>query len=146
VRSRRADADLVIGSGLGSIEGPQVLTKSLAFEHWSNTINAALFLIFAATALLLASIGLYAVVAHGVSRRTREIGIRTAMGATARDILMLVFKQSMLPVGIGLTVGLPAAFAVTPLLKSQLVGVSPADPSQSSPHPRRWSRPLRWAA
>ena len=101
----------------------------LAFEHWSNAINAALFLIFAATALLLASVGLYAVVAHAVSRRSQEIGVRTAMGATARDILMLVFKQGMLPLGIGLTVGrLPAAFAVTPLLKSQLVVVSPADP------------------
>jgi putative ABC transport system permease protein len=122
------DADLVIGSGLGSIEGPKVLTKSLAFEHWSNAMNATLFLIFAATALLLASVGLYAVVAHAVSRRTQEIGIRTAMGATAPDIFMLVFKQGMLPVGIGLTVGLPAALAVTPLLKSQLVGVSPADP------------------
>jgi len=122
------DADLVIGSGLGSIEGPSVLTNSLAFDHWSNAINAALFLIFAATALLLATVGLYAVVAHGVSRRTQEIGIRTAMGATARDIFMLVFKQGMLPVNIGLTIGIPAAFAVTPLLKSQLVKVSPNDP------------------
>jgi ABC-type antimicrobial peptide transport system permease subunit len=50
------------------------------------------------------------------------------MGATARDILTLVFKQGLLPVGMGLTIGLVAALAVTPLLKTQLVGVSPTDP------------------
>ena len=83
---------------------------------------------FAAVALLLASVGLYAVIAHSVSQRTQEIGIRAAMGATARDILTLVFKQGLLPVGIGLTIGLAAALAVTPLLKTQLVGVSPTDP------------------
>ena len=58
-------------------------------------LYGALFLIFAGIALLLASIGLYAVIAHSVSQRTQEIGIRTAMGATARDILTLVFKQGV---------------------------------------------------
>ena len=91
-------------------------------------LYGALFLIFAGIALLLASIGLYAVIAHSVSQRTQEIGIRTAMGATARDILTLVFKQGLLPVSIGLTIGLPAALAMTPILKSQLVNVSPTDP------------------
>ena len=122
------DSNLVIGSGLGSIEGPKVLTKSLAFEHWANGINASLFVIFAAIALMLASVGLYAVIAQSVSQRTQEIGIRTAMGATARDILTLVFRQGLLPVGIGLIIGLAGALAVTPILKSQLVQVSPADP------------------
>ena len=83
---------------------------------------------FAAIAVLLASVGLYAVVAHSVGQRTQEIGIRMAMGATAGDILTLLFRQGMLPVGIGLTIGLPAALAVTPILKSQLVSISPTDP------------------
>jgi putative ABC transport system permease protein len=87
-----------------------------------------LFLVFAAIALLLASIGLYAVVAHSVSQRTQEIGVRIAIGATARDILALVLMQGMLPLGIGLTVGLAASLALTPVLKSQLVRVSPVDP------------------
>jgi putative ABC transport system permease protein len=122
------DSELVIGSGLGSIEGPKPLTESLAFNHWSNGVNAALFLIFAAIALLLASVGLYAVIAHSVGQRTQEMGVRTALGATARDILKLVFLEGMLPVGIGLTIGLAASLAVNQVLKSQLVQVSPTDP------------------
>jgi putative ABC transport system permease protein len=109
--------------------GPLPLAQWLARGPYGNIRNqAVLFLIFAVMALLLASVGLYAVVAHSVSQRTQEIGIRTAMGAMARDILALVFRQGMLPVGIGLTLGLAAALAVTPILKSQLVQVSPADP------------------
>ncbi len=108
--------------------GPSTLAASLVSNYRSNRLNGALFLIFAAIALMLASIGLYAVVAHSVSQRTQEIGIRKAMGATARDVLTLVFKQGLLPVGIGLTIGLGAAVVVTPVLRSQLVQVSPTDP------------------
>jgi len=122
------DSELVIGSGLGSIEGPKPLSESLAFSYWTNGVNAALFLIFATIALLLASVGLYAVVAHSVSQRTQEIGIRMAVGATAGDILGLVFKHGMLPLGIGLIVGLAASFAVNRMLKAELVEVSPSDP------------------
>ena len=122
------DPDLEIGSGYGSIEGPKSLGESLAFHYWSDGLNGALFLAFAAIALVLASLGLYAVVSHAVGQRTQEIGIRLALGATTRDILTLVFTQGMRPVGLGLVIGLAAALAVTPLLKTQLVGVSPADP------------------
>jgi predicted permease len=122
------DPGLVIGSGLGSIEGPKTLTESLAFNYWSSGLNGVLFLIFAATALLLASLGLYAVVAHSVNERTQEIGVRIAIGATARDVLSLVLTHGMVPAGIGLAIGLTASFGVTPLLKSQLVGVSAIDP------------------
>ena len=115
------DADL-------PIIGPATLAASLASNYRSNGFNGGLFLLFAAIALLLASIGLYAVIAHAVSQRTQEIGIRTAVGATARDVLALVFKQGLLPVGIGLTMGLGAAVVVTPILRSQLVQVSPTDP------------------
>jgi putative ABC transport system permease protein len=97
-------------------------------NYWTSGLDGALFLIFATIALLLAAVGLYAVIAHSVSQRTQEIGIRMAVGGTARDILKLVFRQGMLPLGIGLTIGLGASVAVTPILKSALVGVSPADP------------------
>lgn len=120
------DADLLVGPGGDAIAA--ALDERLKDNYWPNAVNGVLFLVFAVTALLMASVGLFAVVAHSVSQRTQEIGIRTAMGATARDILVLVFKQGMLPVGIGLAVGLPAALAVMPVLKSQLVNVSPADP------------------
>jgi putative ABC transport system permease protein len=120
------DADLLVGPGGDAIAA--ALDERLKDNYWPNAVNGILFLVFAVTALLMASFGLFAVVAHTVSQRTQEIGIRTALGATARDILALVFKQGMLPVGIGLMVGLPAALAVLPVLKSQLVNVSPADP------------------
>jgi putative ABC transport system permease protein len=123
------DSNLVIGSGVGSIGGPMTLVQSLALNYWSDGINAGLFLVFALIALSLASVGLYALVGFEVSQRTQEIGIRTAIGATARDIVALVIRQGMLPVAIGLTVGLPAALTVTPILKSQLVNVSPTDPT-----------------
>ena len=120
------DADLIAGPGNSGIASP--LDDLLRNNYRSNSVNGMLFLIFAAIALLIASVGLYAVVAHSVSQRTQEIGIRTAVGATPRDILALVMKQGLLPVAIGLLVGVPAALAVTPILRSQLVNVSPTDP------------------
>jgi len=107
--------------------GPMAIVDRME-GYWDSRFYGAMFLIFAAIALLLASIGLYTVIAHAVSQRTQEIGIRMAMGGTPRDILRLVFRQGMLPVGIGLTIGLAASFAVNRLLKSMLVQVSPADP------------------
>jgi putative ABC transport system permease protein len=104
------------------------LADRLSWAYEFNGSIAFLFLAFAAIALLLASIGLYAVIAHAVSQRTPEIGIRMAMGATARDILTLVFKQGLLQIGIGLALGLAVSFAVNRLLKAELVQVSPSDP------------------
>ena len=90
--------------------------------------HAAVAPVLALVALLLAAIGLYAVIAHSVSQRTREIGVRMAIGARAEDIWRLVFREGMTPVVVGLTLGLFASFAVNRLLQSQLVGVSPNDP------------------
>jgi len=87
-----------------------------------------MFTIFAAVALLLASVGLYGVIAHSVSQRTREIGVRMAVGGTAPDIVRLVFAQGMRQIAIGLVIGLPLASAATRVLRSALVGVSPGDP------------------
>jgi putative ABC transport system permease protein len=121
------DADLLVGpSGPGMVSP---LDQRLRNNYWRNTVNGGLFLVFAAIALLLASVGLYAVVARAVTQRTQEIGIRAAMGAGSGDILRLVFKDGMLPVGIGLALGLPATLVVMPVLKSQLVNVSPTDPA-----------------
>jgi predicted permease len=107
--------------------GPFILMDRLEF-YWDSQFYGILFLLFAGIALLLASVGLYTVVAHSVARRTQEIGIRVAIGATARDILRLVFTEGMLPLGIGLTIGLAASLAVNRAFISLLVNVSPADP------------------
>jgi putative ABC transport system permease protein len=104
----------------------QTLATRLAEDYRFN--YAVLFSIFAAIALLLASIGLYGVVAHSVSQRTQELGIRAALGATSGDILRLVIEQGMVPVGVGLTIGLGASVGVNGIVRSALVNVSPADP------------------
>jgi predicted permease len=117
------DADLPTGAA-----NLWTLADWLEWPHREQDNLTVLFLFFAAIALLLASVGLYAVVAHSVSLRTQEIGIRIAIGATTRDILALVLRQGVLPLGAGLGIGAAASLAVTPLLKSQLVQVSPGDP------------------
>jgi len=104
------------------------LDDRIAQKRLNTGVFVALFSIFAAIALLLASVGLYAVVAHSVSQRTREIGLRMAVGGTARDIVQLVFAQGLRQVAIGLVIGLIAAFSVTRVLRAVLVGVSPSDP------------------
>jgi len=108
--------------------GPLTLIERLQTRYWDKARYTGLFLIVAAIALLLAAVGLCAVIAHSVSRRTQEMGIRMAQGAAARDLLSLVFREGMLPVGIGLAIGLASSFAVNRVLKSELVQVSPGDP------------------
>jgi putative ABC transport system permease protein len=84
--------------------------------------------VFAAVALLLAGIGLYAVVSYAVGQRTKEIGIRMAVGAASEDIRRLVYRRELVPVGAGLGIGLLLCFAGNRVIESQLVGVSPYDP------------------
>jgi predicted permease len=81
-----------------------------------------------ALALVLASVGVYGVVAYAVSRRTREIGIRIALGASARSVLMFMLRRTMRPVVIGALIGVVAAAGVARVLSSVLFGVSPVDP------------------
>jgi predicted permease len=109
------------------VYGPFTLVERLEM-FWDSRFYGVLFAIFAAIALLLASVGLYSVIAHSVGLRTQEIGIRMAIGATTADVVTLVFAQGMIPLAIGLTVGLAASLAVNQLLSSLLIRVSPADP------------------
>jgi putative ABC transport system permease protein len=104
------------------------LEDQLALTRWPLRVFGGMFAIFAGIALLLATVGLYAVVAYGVSQRTQEIGVRVALGASAPSILVMVFGTGMRQAGIGLGLGLAAAFGVTRVLSTVLVGVSPTDP------------------
>jgi predicted permease len=101
---------------------------SMDAEHSELAKQAAVSPVFALIALLLAAIGLYAVIAHSVSQRTKEIGVRMAIGADAEDIRRMVLRDGMWPVAIGMILGLAASLAVNRILQSQLVGVSSYDP------------------
>jgi predicted permease len=83
---------------------------------------------FGLFALLLSALGLYGVMAYAVARRTREIGVRMALGAQTSDVLWLVLRETLLMVSIGVAIGLPAALASTRLAKSLLFGLSANDP------------------
>ena len=90
--------------------------------------NVFLLGIFAAIALLLSAAGIYAVTAYGVAQRTHEVGIRMALGAQRSDVLKLIVGGGMGWIGVGLGIGVVAAFGLTRLLKSALFGVSATDP------------------
>ena len=83
---------------------------------------------FAAVALALASVGLYGVLGYAVTRRTNEIGIRMALGATRGTVLWSVLGETWILVASGVAIGIPAALALTRLLSSLLYRVTPTDP------------------
>ncbi len=80
-------------------------------------------------ALFLAAIGIYGVLAYSVSQRTREFGIRVALGAGSRELVTMVVKQGLRMAVVGLAVGAPGAFAVTRVMTALLFDVRPADPT-----------------
>ena len=103
----------------------QIISGSLAERRFTML----LLIIFAATALLLAAVGIYGVMSYAVTRRTHELGIRAALGASRREIVGLVLRQGMLLAAIGIAGGLVAALALTRFMAGLLYGVRPADPA-----------------
>jgi ABC-type antimicrobial peptide transport system permease subunit len=93
-----------------------------------DRLIARLSLAFAMLGIVLATIGLYAAVAHSVSSRTREIGIRIAIGAGTRDVVWMVIKNGILVTALGVAIGLPLAILGSRLIRGLLFEVSPADP------------------
>jgi len=91
--------------------------------------SAFLLAMFAAVALGLAAMGIYGVMSFGVAQRTREIGIRMALGANQSRVLGMVIREGAMMVTIGTVVGLAAAFAVTRILRTLLFEVRPTDPA-----------------
>jgi len=109
--------------GVQSME--QIISGSLAQRRFTMV----LLIIFASTALVLATVGIYGVMSYAVSRRTHELGVRIALGASRREIVRLVVREGMMLAAIGTLAGLAAAFGLTRLMAGLLYGVRPADPA-----------------
>ena len=106
----------------------RTMREILASATSQHRFQAVLVNVFGLLALLLVAGGIYGVVSHAVSQRTREIGVRMALGANQRDILKMVIRQGMLQVLLGLILGLAGSFLLTRWLSSSVVGLSPNDP------------------
>jgi predicted permease len=113
---------------------PDVAPRFQSFEDVfsaslsTRRFNLTLIGVFAATALLLAAVGIYGVMAYWVARRTREFGVRMALGARPRNVLKLVLSHSLRTLAIGMVIGLIGAFALTRTMQSLLFEVTAADP------------------
>jgi putative ABC transport system permease protein len=109
---------------LSQVESMQ---RVIADKLWRSRVSAVLLGIFAAIALALAAVGIYGVISYGVRDRTREIGIRVALGGTRTDILRLVMTTSLRPVSIGVALGLCVAIAASRLINALLYQVTATD-------------------
>jgi predicted permease len=111
-----------------AITGIRTMTEMVDLSVARPRFTMLLLAVFGAVALTLAAVGIYGIMSHAVKRRTREIGIRMALGARPSDVLRLVVGQGMALAGIGLVVGVAAALAATRLMTGLLFGVSATDP------------------
>jgi putative ABC transport system permease protein len=118
---RRVDSEL-------AVYRIQTMDELLSTSTAGRQFNMLLFAAFAGLALLLAAIGLYGLVSHSVSQRKAEIGIRIALGASASQVNRMVLVQGLRPALVGVAIGLTAAAFAVRILRSQLFGVTPADP------------------
>ncbi len=102
----------------------EVVSRSLAARRFTLMLIS----LFTAVALALAAVGVYGVIAYGVAQRTREMGVRVALGALPSDVVRLVVRDGMLVAGAGVAAGLLLALALAPVLKAMLYAVQPRDP------------------
>jgi putative ABC transport system permease protein len=138
VARTKSDPSLVVGAireALKAIDKDQPIDKVTTMSSVvSRSIGARRFYMqllgmFAALAFILAAVGIYGVVSYSVAQRTREIGIRVALGAQSRDVLGLVVKEALRLTVLGVILGLAGAFAATRILRSLLFEVTPTDPA-----------------
>lgn len=108
--------------------GVQTMEQSFAQQRWPYRVFGTMFTIFAIIALVLSSVGIYAVTAYSVTQRRQEIGVRMALGAQASQVSWLILRQGLLQLLIGLTLGTAGALAAAPVLQTLLVQIKPSDP------------------
>jgi len=106
----------------------ETMDQTLARQRWQYEVFGSMFGVFAAIALVLSSVGLYAVTSYSVTQRTQEIGIRMALGAKPRGMLWMVLKRALIQLGIGLPIGIAGALGVGKILQSLLVQTAAGDP------------------
>ena len=106
----------------------RTMAEHMQAAVFAQRLGAVMLAGFGAVALLLSAIGIYGVMSYGVSQRTREIGVRVALGAARGDVIGLVVQRAMRLAVLGLVIGLAAALGAGQLLRSQLIGVGPRDP------------------
>ncbi|HEX9690643.1 MAG TPA: ABC transporter permease [Gemmatimonadales bacterium] len=111
-----------------AVFGVEPLKESVSRSVGQRRFTMLLLTTFAALATVLAMIGVHGVLSYAVAQRSRELGVRMALGATRRNVVQLVVRQGMLLAAVGLALGMLAAFATTRLLRSLLFGVSETDP------------------
>jgi predicted permease len=109
---------------LGLYSTSELLSQLLEHEHLIGVLSE----VFGLLALVLASVGLYGVTAYGAARRTAEIGVRTALGATRGQVVRLILRGALMQTTLGVAVGIPVALAAGGLLSKQLYGVEASDP------------------
>jgi putative ABC transport system permease protein len=110
------------------VQDPSIMTELLASSVGARKFSMLLVGLFAAVAVLLAGLGLYAVIAFGVTQRAREIGIRIALGAARRDIIRLVMWEGLALAGAGVVVGLLGAWVLARGVSGLLYDITPGDP------------------
>ena len=106
----------------------QTVNEQIGFSLRTERLVASLSAVFGGLATLLAVIGLYGVTAYAVMRRTREIGIRMALGAVPIDVIAMIMREVLMLIGAGLAAGFLLAFVLANLVRSQLFGLNPRDP------------------
>jgi ABC-type antimicrobial peptide transport system permease subunit len=109
------------------VYGVRPLETAISASYFGQRIGGSFLGFFGAVALALAAIGLYGLLAYMVTQRSREVGIRMALGASRAGVLRLILMQGLRVSGIGLAIGLAIAFGVTRLMRALLLDVSPMD-------------------
>jgi putative ABC transport system permease protein len=112
------------------------MEEVLAESRWPYRVFGSMFALFAVIALVLSTVGIYAVTSYAVSQRVQEIGVRMALGAQPRQVSWLILRSGLTQLAIALVLGLPGAWGVSQALASVVAQISPTDPGHVRGHHR----------